>query len=410
MTTTTVSDLLISRERRMKERLPLDIDLGEDGRKIKVRHGKPFDFICTEADVQEYNGRFIEILEKVRRDVTKLGKNVNRPLLNGEKHLEELRQAGVEAYALLPKGLGERIQEQEQAENKRGISLDFTFPVPMAFLWEMIYTGDTQEALDFEKFWGFRYPIGHLDPNSSFNLKRLVKLQRGILATAHNQLLYSQEELEQLEQKMRELRERLRLAVDVHRLEKVIPSEMGNCKELIKFFTDKTFDYGVVHFACHCANPDAQGVSRAYLSFTAHQEVEMTLGLFSSEARFNRGFLSRPLIFMNACESGTPLRLQSLNFPSVLINFGASGVIATACTMPDNFASAFATKFYSQLFDKYLANPSKGDTLREATNTSYTGEALWETNRYFWQTYQNPLGLAYGLYAESNQELEVTDS
>src|SRR6266702_6868787 len=186
MTTTTVSDLLISRERRMKERLPLDIDLGEDGRKIKVRHGKPFDFICTEADVQEYNGRFIEILEKVRRDVTKLGKNVNRPLLNGEKHLEELRQAGVEAYALLPKGLGERIQEQEQAENKRGISLDFTFPVPMAFLWEMIYTGDTQEALDFEKFWGFRYPIGHLDPNSSFNLKRLVKLQRGILATAHN--------------------------------------------------------------------------------------------------------------------------------------------------------------------------------------------------------------------------------
>ncbi len=408
MTITAVSDMLTSRDRRMKERLPLDIELESEDDPIKVRR-KRFNFTYTEADVQEYNGRFIEILEKVRQDVTNLGKNVNRPLLNGEKHLEELRQAGVEAYALLPEGLGEHIQEQEQEEDKRGISLDFTFPVPMAFLWEMIYTGDPQEALDFEKFWGFRYPIGHLQWDC--NVKRLVKLRRGILASAHDQLLYSKEELEQLGQKMQELRERLRLTVDVQRLEKVVSSEMVSCKELFKFFTGKTFDYGVVHFACHCANPDAQGVSRAYLSFTVHQEVEMTLGQFNSEARFKRGFLSRPLVFLNACESGTPLRLQSINFPSVLINFGASGVIATACTMPDNFASAFATRFYSQLFGKYLANPSSSDTLQEAASTPYyIGEALWETSRYFWETYQNPLGLAYGLYAESNQELELTGS
>ncbi len=408
MTTTAVSDILTSRDRRVKERLPLDVELEPEDDRIKVRP-KRFDVKYTEADVQEYNGRFIEILEGVRKDVTKLGKDVNQPLPNGEKHLEKLREVGVEAYAQLPIGLGEYIQKREEDENKRGISLDFTFPVPMAFLWEMIYTGDTQEPLDFEKFWGFRYPIGHLQWDA--DVKRLVKLRKGMLVSTHNQLLYSQEEMEQLEQKIQELRERLYPVIEVQRLEEVIPSEMGNCKELIKFFTGKTFDYGVVHFACHCANPDAQGVSRAYLSFTAHQEVEMTLGQFSSEARFMRGFLSRPLVFLNACESGTPLRLQSLNFPSVLIAFGASGVIATTCTMPDNFASAFATKFYSQLFNKNLASSSNSEALQEAINAPYyIGETLWETSRYFWKTYQNPLGLAYGLYAESNQELELTGS
>lgn len=103
------------------------------------------------------------------------------------------------------------------------------------------------------------------------------------------------------------------------------------------------------------------------------------------------------MVFLNACESATPLHLlQSMNFPNSLLNFGAGGVIATVCTIPDNFASAFASIFYKHLLEK--------------TSTSMRaniGEALLETRRYFLQEYNNPLGLAYGLYAVSNQQLRI---
>lgn len=128
------------------------------------------------------------------------------------------------------------------------------------------------------------------------------------------------------------------------------------------------------------------------------KEVQLSLGKFNTLARKHRGFGKRPLIFMNACESATPLHLlQSLNLPTAMLNFGAGSVIATACTLPDNFASAFAAEFYRRLLSKPLTEEQ-----------AYIGEALLQTRLHFMtKPYRNPLGLAYGMYALSNQWLRL---
>ncbi|MCP4415106.1 MAG: hypothetical protein GY805_00690 [Chloroflexi bacterium] len=80
----------------------------------------------------------------------------------------------------------------------------------------------------------------------------------------------------------------------------------------------------------------------------------------------------------------------------------AAGVIATACTIPDKFASAFAMEFYRRLLPK----ADSGNQMSQMMLINI-GEALMETRLHFLKHYNNPLGLAYGLYAVSNQKLRL---
>jgi hypothetical protein len=66
-------------------------------------------------------------------------------------------------------------------------------------------------------------------------------------------------------------------------------------------------------------------------------------------------------------------------------------VIATLCSVPDHFAHAFAVKFYEFLFSS--SREPGSDHFR------YLAEALLATRRFFMEQYNNPLGLAYVLYA-----------
>jgi hypothetical protein len=307
-----------------------------------------------------------------------------------------LRDVGSEAYALLPAEVGDYILELESDAGDRGISLDFTFPSDMALLWEMMYIGDPTEPTDLQKFWGFRYPIGHLYWES--DVRPTVALHEGVYTLSHDSLIHTKQELESLKHKLETLREQFIAAVCYLEEDTTLICEAMDVEMLMRHFNSQIFRYGVVHFACHCDNAEGAGASQAYLSVTAHQqEVMITLGKLNALARHRRGFRYRPLVFLNACESATPLHLlQSLNFPSSLLKFGAGGVIATNCVMPDNFASAFATKFYETLLNKPLnASPA------------YIGETLLETRKHFAETYRNPLGLAYGLYAVSDQEFRL---
>jgi hypothetical protein len=82
--------------------------------------------------------------------------------------------------------------------------------------------------------------------------------------------------------------------------------------------------------------------------------------------------------------------MQTQSFPNGFLGFGASGVIATACDIPDRFAAAFACEFY-----KNLLSDSGG---RSPT----VSKALLKTRRAFMsEPYNNPLGLAYGLFARN---------
>lgn len=378
---------------------PINIDL-DNGRLAVMK--KRFVINYAPGDVQDLNERFVEILEQIRIATSKQGvaiadEDQSAPLSGVETYLAQLRDVGTEAYALLPEAMFEYLEDLEQQEEERGLSLDLTFPADMALLWEMVYTGDPLGPVDITKFWGFRYPIGHLSWES--DVGDWVKLRKGAFALTHSCLPEANAELMQLKLHLSNLTRYAQRPFILHWLEDVISHDDLSSDRVLEYFSDANFVYGMIHFACHCVNPGSAGASRAYLSLQGHQkEIQISLGKFNALARKQHGFDKRPLIFLNACESATPLHLlQSLNLPTAMSNFGAGGVIATACTLPDNFAGAFAAKFYELLLSKPLSNKSAS-----------IGEALLETRRHFMgKPYKNPLGLAYGLYAVSNQWLRL---
>ena len=161
-------------------------------------------------------------------------------------------------------------------------------------------------------------------------------------------------------------------------------------------FQEQDFRYGIVHFACHCLNALPGKVSQSFLYLSLHNK-DLKLSLEDLQCCEDDGFKFHPFVFLNACDSGTSGHpLQAVSFPTGILGFGAGGVIATACTIPDNFASAFASEFYRRLLEKL-----------ENNLPVQVGELLLETRLHFWEKYNNPLGLAYGLYAVSNQQLEL---
>ncbi len=349
--------------------------------------------IYKAGDVLKINTRFVRILEVIRGDVQRQGEKIE-PLAEdkGRQYLEKLSEIGSEAYNMLPEEVVNYISSMDAEEGQQNISLDFIVSPERAFLWEMIYPGKPGSG-DYKEFWGFRYPIGHL--YWKIKQRPRIRLRQGILASAHTDLIYSNKEIERLELLLNEVRERLNLMVTVQRLEKVSFQDPLDDVKLLAYFNCDEFVYGVVHFACHCSNPKDGEVEDALIILTAHQQqsIEVAKGRFLARKKY--GFRERPLVFLNACESGTPLHmLQAFDFPRILLDFGAGGVIATACTVPDNFASAFANEFYRRLLAKPLINAPAN-----------IGETLLETRLYFMKEYNNPLGLAYGLYALSNQQL-----
>jgi hypothetical protein len=412
MPSTRTSSSLLSQDARHEKRWTVDIEMYDKDDRLKVR-GMQGLVGYSEADVTTQNGEFVKVLEETRKDVQKLalldgGRDIE-PLDKKacDKYLKKLRKIGADAYGFLPQVIGEAIEKLEQDAKKvnQEIALDIRFPPEMAFLWEMMYTGPDAGSVMKRCFWGFRFPIGNLYWDTL--LPDSVGLGGGIFASAHSQLPHSAEELEAIRQELDTLKQRLKLQVrsifldehSPHILEEGL-DEDEQSERLLYFFHHEDFSYGMVHFACHCENPpNEESVLNASLELTAQDKgLAVRLGKFRNFARNDLGFPNAPLVFLNACESGTPLHLlQSVRFPRELINFGAGGVIATSCTVPDNFASAFAAQFYQRL----LSMPSSKKRI------AHIGEALFQTRLFFLEERNNPLGLAYSLYTYSDQSLAV---
>ena len=58
-----------------------------------------------------------------------------------------------------------------------------------------------------------------------------------------------------------------------------------------------------------------------------------------------------PLVIINACETGNLNPLYTGHFASNFLRYGARGVVATECIVPDKFAAAFAQHLYCHLLD-----------------------------------------------------------
>jgi HEAT repeat protein len=92
---------------------------------------------------------------------------------------------------------------------------------------------------------------------------------------------------------------------------------------------------------------------------------------------------SKPLVFLNMCESAQITPSLSDSFIHFFINRGAKGVIGTECPMTVEFAHPFSEKFLGDL----LAGETVGNALLNA--------------RYHFIKLKNPLGLAYTLFGSA---------
>ena len=159
------------------------------------------------------------------------------------------------------------------------------------------------------------------------------------------------------------------------------------------------FGCDLIHFACHaCADQDTEYLSRLDLQ-VAGEPMSLTAALIASDLR-RKVLLAKepgPLVFLNACSTGRPG--DSHDPPGLpdkwIRDRGALAVVATLCDVPDYFAHAFARKFY-EILVKALTDREDEASRRNC----YIAEALLQTRRHFMdQPYNNPLGLAYVLYA-----------
>jgi hypothetical protein len=261
------------------------------------------------------------------------------------------------------------------------------------FPWEVLYAGDNYQEANPEMFWGLRYtPARILTPEkdiSRFLAERTMPLD--MMFCLHHRLREAhQNEWLQIQKLIRSLQNsRCSLLSAAGKLTGVESGE-----NLLDYFIEA--NHNILHFACHCQSEQLE-VDTLLFSLLKDEGQEgeplvIKLGAISFIlVKEDKQFQCQPFVFLNACQSagGTDALRKTFNLPQMFIKRGAEAVIATACPVPDLFAAAFAKQFYTFFIEKQMA----------------IGEALQATRWHFIKEYNNPLGLAYGLYSPAYYRL-----
>jgi hypothetical protein len=139
-------------------------------------------------------------------------------------------------------------------------------------------------------------------------------------------------------------------------------------------------EFDVIHLSCH-ASSSHRSIERATLILgeemppgaSSPRLVEVDAITVEAEARLRR---RRPLVFLNACETGRvgAVLTEWGGWPSVFLRAGAGAFVGATWSVHDMPAAAFATSFYNALLD--------GRTLAEAAGTARAaakklGDASW---------------------------------
>lgn len=141
------------------------------------------------------------------------------------------------------------------------------------------------------------------------------------------------------------------------------------------FLTNNQLD--MAHFACHAiGNQKDHELSYMKLS----EGFKITMRDLIMLGGFRLG--DNPIVILNACNTGVIDSMHASSFAKFFHEFGARGVIATDCEVPDRFAAEFTERFYLEFIG--------GASL---------GEALFNTRRYFIEKFSNLTVLIYSMYA-----------
>lgn len=369
--------------------LPVDILITSQGYTIGCQ---PFQRDASDTEFLSLTKEVIQIFREIKNLTNRTLQTTNTIRLKEEQrdqYLVEMAKLGRRAYRKLFKQ--EEAQEALLQQIKVMQILGATKLAPLfksellIFPWEVLYEGDYRDGKP-EAFWGMRYPVArHLIPKKTFSME--LALPTDMLFCLNHRLPYApQQERPAIEAiarkigKFKSLQDLLDIDDGVAFLEHLYQS-----------------GHNMLHFACHCRpcrkyEDDIDALSISLLEGEPHleryREIELETYNFDD---IDGNFQRPPLVFLNACQSGGGLDelRKTFNLPARFIEHGAGAVIATACEVPDSFAALFAKVFYEFFLDRRMM----------------IGEALCKTRWYFLTEYNNPLGLAYGLYTPAYYRL-----
>jgi hypothetical protein len=247
-------------------------------------------------------------------------------------------------------------------------SEDFFLP------WELFYPVSLDEPLRCEHFWGMNYIISRVivqDTRPGAFVSPIIPVaprpKLGLLTYCGLPSVVEKEIpfFEKLDGDGK---------IALFRLRALDPEKKREEVGEFKAFLGRTLN--LAHFACHAFyEGESPSLSRILLS------DEFPITLMDMEV-YSIVVNGHPLVVLNACEMGNLNPLYTANFAAAFLKYGALGVVATECAVPDAFAADFAQQLYTHLL--------AGEPL---------GESLLAARRYFLEEYHNPTGLLYSMYA-----------
>lgn len=325
-------------------------------------------------------------------------------------------------------------------ENAPALSFQEGWQAPI--LWEMLYEGSTVNLPNWRQFWGFSVPISHWLHVTRTEQIRL-RAEAGFFTAINEDLDFAGQEIALLAKhfaKVRHssladgLRRRVSDALRAKALdEDALQAWWEDChgQWLNQFLADVDEDpdmaklladqwkrralaetlkeyllSDIIHFACHCEpSPQTEFLSLLNMKI-AGESILLDVALLADSMMERKLASSQdpgPLVFLNACGTAELAgAFERPGFPDKWIRKqGALAVLATLCPVPDYFAHAFARKFYEFLREGLQ------DTTGVHRRYRYLAETLLATRRYFMEEFNNPLGLAYTLYAMRGAHIEA---
>jgi len=334
------------------------------------------------GSIRDHNRDFVAAMKRVKDEVLETRSlKLDPGFYQGV--MGDLRDTGLSAYRSLGAQVCACLDKYENMDN--GLGLDITVRTEThPLLWEFIYTCSSIDPVDPHLFWGYRHPIARFLIGAEF-LPPAIDPQGGFLFCRNHNLMHWQDEMKALRSLVKDR--------DFVELDDCLDGLDQDHRQLephdqVLWVCTRSRAFSFVHMASHLfPDPRPESVLGAFLVISyRNRDIKISLRRLNA-VRGEWSFRQNPLIFLNACRTMTnPEQLgQEESFPRSFLKLRAGAVIATACDIPDLFAVEFARKFYEIFLDRHHC-PTASDALRQA-------------RQFFMNQYNNPLGLAYGLYA-----------
>jgi hypothetical protein len=334
------------------------------------------EFLALGKPLYWYIDMKIDDLQKINSQLKNAIEGISADSSNTSESLRNIANIGHRAYNKIfgnsphSKNL-DHLFTSDRRLNFQITTEDFFIP------WELIYPYNViNEALSFDRLWGFQHIISRIIVQEIGNCEGYFTSPIINSSPGPRFGLFLNRELEHVTKFEIPFFEKLwdDKKIVLFTLQSLDPTNRADGLMKFRIFWDHGFD--IAHFSCHAsyANEDVDN-SHVLLSDDFSLSIEDCDNL-------KLILKNNPLVFLNACETGNMNPKHAAFFAKELIRYGARGVVATECEVPDEFAAKFIEVFYNE----FLSGVQLGDS-------------LLNTRRYFLENHNDPSGLLYSMYA-----------